>query len=167
LGPINDPVIPRRKGQKGGGEAPVRLCDHCQTYSHASARVCDNCGQEFPRIIKIDVTASTDKVMADDLPEIIEFDVSSVRCAPHHKIGKPDSMRVEYTCGLRTFKEWVCFEHHGYARIKAEAWWRDRSTEPPPATVAEAVAACAALNHPKTIRVWVNSKYQEILAHGW
>jgi hypothetical protein len=32
--------------------------------------------------------------------------------------------------------EWICFEHTGFARTKAEQWWKLRSTEPPPATVA-------------------------------
>jgi DNA repair protein RadD len=167
LGPINDPVIPARKGSKGGGIAPVRLCPECSTYSHASSSHCDQCGYLFPKIIRIDVSASTDRILADDLPSIVEFNVDEVNLFAHHKEGKPDSLRVEYRCGLRVFKEWVCFEHHGYPRVKAEAWWRDRSPVSPPDTINEAILAKNELNHPKTIRVWVNSKHQEILAHGW
>jgi DNA repair protein RadD len=33
-------------------------------------------------------------------------------------------MRVDYYSGLlRVASEWVCFEHTGYARQKAEQWW--------------------------------------------
>src|SRR5262249_52035803 len=35
--------------------------------------------------------------------------------------------------------EWVCFEHTGYPREKAVAWWRRRSRLPVPATAQEAV----------------------------
>src|SRR5690606_34593455 len=49
LGPINDPVIPIPGTRKRPGEAPVRICDVCGTYNHASAPVCMGCGYEFPR----------------------------------------------------------------------------------------------------------------------
>ena len=63
--------------------------------------------------------------------------------AIHQKRGAPPdaprSLRVEYEIGLNQLhSEWVCFEHTGYARGKAEAWWRARSREPVPATAAEA-----------------------------
>ena len=35
--------------------------------------------------------------------------------------------------------EWVCFEHDGYPRYKAECWWRQRSNEPVPETAEAAV----------------------------
>jgi DNA repair protein RadD len=44
LGPINDPVLPKRRGKGGGGTAPVKLCEHCGTYNHASVRFCISCG---------------------------------------------------------------------------------------------------------------------------
>lgn len=40
LGPINDPVKPKRPGEKGAGTAPVKECDVCGSYNHASARYC-------------------------------------------------------------------------------------------------------------------------------
>jgi DNA repair protein RadD len=54
-------------------------------------------------------------------------------------------MRVEYKVGWREFKsEWVCFEHEGYARRKAEAWWKRRSLDPVPDTAEQAVAVAEA-----------------------
>lgn len=53
LGPINDPVIPKRPGQKGKGEAPVKQCPTCKSWNHASARYCGG----LPRI---DITNSTE-----------------------------------------------------------------------------------------------------------
>jgi DNA repair protein RadD len=50
-------------------------------------------------------------------------------------------MRVDYMIGWRNHKsEWVCFEHSGYARQRAVAWWKQRSPDPVPATTAEALA---------------------------
>ncbi len=52
----------------------------------------------------------------------------------------PKTMRVDYKVGFYQFKsEWVCFEHSGYARWKAEMWWQARSLDPVPATAQEAV----------------------------
>ena len=35
--------------------------------------------------------------------------------------------------------EWVCFQHSGFARTKAEQWWEKRSYHPVPETVDEAL----------------------------
>ena len=61
----------------------------------------------------------------------------------HYTHGEPaarPTMRVEYRGGFsRWHREWVCIEHDGYARRKAEHWWRARSVEPFPGSVEEAV----------------------------
>jgi len=163
LGPINDPVIPQKKGKGGGGTAPVRLCPECSSYSHASARTCECCGYEFPTVIKIDAMASIQSVMADDLPVLIDFNVTGVEYSPHHKLGKPDSLRVDYLCGLRRFQEWVCFEHPGYPSHRARQWWADRAENPAPATVGEVLKRTGEIAVPSRIRVWVNTKHPEIM----
>ena len=49
-------------------------------------------------------------------------------------------MRVDYMIGWnRSQSEWVCFEHTGYARDKAVAWWKARSPDPVPDTAQRAV----------------------------
>jgi DNA repair protein RadD len=167
LGPINDPVIPRKKGKGGGGTAPIRLCDVCSTYSHASARICENCGHEFPRTIRVEATAALTSVIADELPQIVEFDVTEIQYDTHHKLGRPDSMKVEYICGLRKFSEYICLEHPGYASVKARAWWEERGLMPLPATTIDALARQSELHIPIKIRVWINTKYPEILGYDF
>lgn len=167
LGPINDPVLPRKKGKGGGGQAPVRLCSECGCYSHASARVCEACGHEFPKITKIEASASYQSVMADDLPQIVEFDVTSIDYACHEKAGKPPSLAVTYYCGLRRFKEWVCLEHAGYASVKAKAWWEERANLPVPDTVANAIDRLHELRPPVKVRVWVNSTHPEVMGYDF
>ena len=42
-------------------------------------------------------------------------DVESVTYSRHKKEGRPDSIKVSYNCGLKTFSEWLCPDHGGYA----------------------------------------------------
>jgi DNA repair protein RadD len=79
-------------------------------------------------------------------------------------------MRVEYRVGLNEYvSEWVCFEHHGYPRAKAEEWWRRRSHDLVPQTAEEAVARaeCGALA--PTLRITVarteGEKHDRIVGH--
>lgn len=47
-GPINDPVIPKRKGDPSGDAPPAKVCPECESVVHASARICPECFHEFP-----------------------------------------------------------------------------------------------------------------------
>ena len=49
-------------------------------------------------------------------------------------------MRVDYKVSWHDYKpEWICFEHSGFARQKAVAWWQRRSPDPVPDTIERAV----------------------------
>ena len=113
LGPINDPVKPSAKGKGKAGEAPVRICPECGVYNHASARTCYVCGIAFTFQSKLFKTASTNELIKNDLPVIEFHDVQMVTRKLHVKQGSPDSIKVGYVCGLKSFSEWVCFEHKG------------------------------------------------------
>jgi DNA repair protein RadD len=43
-----DQVKPKDKMSGGDGEAPVKQCEKCQTIVHAAAKICPECGFEFP-----------------------------------------------------------------------------------------------------------------------
>lgn len=167
LGPIDDPVKPSRPGAKrpGHGAVPVRVCPECSLYCHISERACFFCGHEFPRIVKIDSAATFASPMMEGAPPLVEdFEVDEVQYFVHHKEGSPDSLRVCYTCGFRRFSEYVCLEHSGYARIKARNWWKERSNDPPPETVKEALRNPPE-EEPVRIRVWLRSRFPEILSY--
>lgn len=166
LGPINDPVMPRKKG-KGGGVAPVRECPHCHTYNHASLRFCCECGVEFPLNVKFGVFAGTESIMKDDTPLVEVFDVSKVVYSRHLKQGAPDSILATYYCGLRRFKTYVCIEHQGGAKGLAYRWWKRHTTIEPPISVTGALTLTKHLAVPTQIRVWLNKKYPEILDYGF
>lgn len=170
LGPINDPVIPRKKGEKKG-EAPVKICDDCGSYNHISARHCggypykteEGCGAEFHFQVKIKRAASTDEIIKNDEPIVETFKIDQVTCQVHRKVGKPESIRVNYYCGHQRFVEYVMPEHEGFGRRKALQWWNKRTAIPLPETTEEAIALFDKLDVPTHIRVWVNKPYPEIL----
>lgn len=181
LGPINDPCIPKRKGDKGG-VAPIKICETeklvapargCGGYNHTTARYCDECGAEFKIVPKVYDTAGTDEIIRgtnvpeSDAPQIETFDVINVFYTRQEVKGGKAMLKATYQCGLRQFTELKGFEHGGFAGKLARDWWRMRSTTEPPTTIDDALLMNAALAKPKTIDVNVNKKYPEILSYGW
>lgn len=163
LGPINDPVVPKKKGE-GGGEAPVKKCEVCDTWNHASVRICCNCGNPFTFEVKIKQEASPIELVKGDLPKVAVFKVDHITAREHIKAGKPPMVKMTYFCNLKAFTEFIGFEHGAFFRSRAERWWRARTELPVPATTAEALALLGELPAATHIRVWVNKEYPEILA---
>ncbi len=168
LGPINDPRIPNKKGNKEG-DLPVKLCEACGAYNHISARFCCNCNEPFTFQVKIVAAPGTDEIIrstvTEPMPIIEQFNVLTAVYAKHEgKFGKPPTLKATYFSGMTAFKEYVCLEHPGMAGKIARDWWRRRHKEEPPATVDEALGRISELRTPKTIRVHVNKKYPEILS---
>jgi len=93
----------------------------------------------------------------------------------HHKRNDPTgmappTMRVEYRVGFNAYyREWVCFEHTGYPRRKAEAWWRARAHGPAPQSVDEAVELAEMGALAPTLAITVESKageqYDRVVDH--
>lgn len=185
LGPINDPVKPRKPGDKKGGAAPVKICT-CGIYNHTLAKYCGGipkeqheaaknqgivltgCGKEFEFASPFGTHASNLELIRSnpesDLPINEWFDVQQVIYTRHKKEGKPDSIKVQYICGLqKTFVEWVHIEHAGFARKRAEKWWKNRHAEETPSTVTEALEKIQLSAKPKRILVHTNVKLPEVI----
>jgi DNA repair protein RadD len=167
LGPINDPVIPKKKGSRDG-VAPVKICKHCDAYNHARAVICCCCGMKFEFAEKIVKFADTSELIrrAGKEPEttIETYNVSRAFYFRHQKAGSPPILKVSYVCGLKTYNEYICFEHVGTPRTRAHNWWKQRLFGDPPSTVDEALKHIATLKVPRQIRVWDKGKYKEIVA---
>lgn len=177
LGPINDPVIPRKKGDKVG-EAPIRICECCQMYNHASARFCggqpfptsEGCGNPFTFTTKLKQNASTHELIKSDIPIVEEFFVDTITYSIHHKVGKPPSLKVTYFCNLRRFSEYIHFELPGWGERKSKEWWFSRlptevaPTETPVTTATALEWAPKALRIPTRLKVWTNKPYPEIMS---
>lgn len=162
LGPINDPVIPRMKGASVG-EVPVKICEACGVFNHIKNKTCTNCGKEFSFEIKITKSAALGgELIKSDLPIIERYEVEHVTYTEHIKNGSAPSIRVNYNCGLRSFKEFVFPQLTGLPRHKFHDWWRQRHATVPPATTDDALKIIAELKKPRYISVWVNRKWPSI-----
>lgn len=183
LGPINDPVLPKKPGQQGG-EAPVRICPEnkadikgrigCGTLNHSSAPTCIFCGFIFPlkkeealRVSDEDVFVAP-RTNAKPKSKIEYWDVKQVFYSPHNKAGSPPMIKVIYACANgQSLNEFVCLEHLGNAGRKAREWWRERHQGDVPLTTAAALAQVALLRKPCSLRVETAEKYPKILSLEW
>lgn len=129
MGPI-DTIKGKAKSQKGKSEAPFVVCDACGTRNHAAAFECVECGavlrEKEPEIKQAAVSLAA--ILSSQSSSILTWhNVTAVEYRKHTKPDRPSSLRVDYWSGLRCVaSEWVCFDHVGYARKKADAWWRAR-----------------------------------------
>jgi DNA repair protein RadD len=163
-----------RKGD-GDGEAPAKKCPQCNALIAMGYTTCPQCGFVFPPPERRmhDAKAGTAGILSDQV-EIEEHAVQDVRYSVHEKRDAPPdaprTMRVEYRIGWQRYiSEWICIEHTGYARAKAESWWRRRSNVPVPETAEEAVrlAEAGALcgTQSITVRSVAGEKYDRITGY--
>lgn len=152
-GPVDDVKVKERKGE-GGGEGPVKTCPNCCAQCPAGARVCAECDAEFPPPEK------KANARASDLPVLstgsidgkrtaeTAHDVGEVAFVRHEKKGGGQaSLRVDYFAPAATetsiptkiASEWICIQHEGFARSKAEGWWARNVGTRMPQTVNEAI----------------------------
>jgi len=171
-GPVDAIQIAERDAD-GNGKAPAKECPECQAVIHAAYSVCPDCGYEFPPPDsgKHDAQASDEGILSGQVIDT-EYDVTDVFYSVHTKRGAdedaPKTMRIDYQVGLNDFhSEWICFEHTGWAKQKAVAWWRERSNDPVPATAQHAVdianAGGVAAIRRITVRHMSGEKYDRII----
>lgn len=166
-GPID--AINVKDPSKGDGVAPIKTCPACQSMVPAGALTCEVCGHEFPPRETARHDAKPDEgvsILSGEPappPWLKVYDWSFRR---HRKAGSPDSLCVEFSCGLGgSHRIWVCLEHEGYARARAERWWSDRGGGYAPATVDEGLTRFDELAVPAEIRVRQNGKYTEVVGY--
>jgi DNA repair protein RadD len=168
LGPV-DTIQGRAKKRSGPQEAPYSICPDCGERNAPAALVCIYCqGQirEEEEAAPMDAKVSLAALLssASEIGELIWHDVTRVDYAIHRKEGKPDSLRVDYFSGLlRTASEWVCFDHHGYAKEKAYQWWARRNPNGiQPNNTFVAFGLSKQLSSPSRIATRKNGKYTEV-----
>lgn len=180
LGPVNNPVVssPKGPGKRKGQGAPVRVCPACAEYVHASKPACPACGHKFGLVVRIDGTSSDAEVMTREAqpdPVVGLFKVERVTYHRHKRRNsdKPPSLRVSYyTEGdLPTkFEEWICLEHAGNPRYRAEDWWRDRlpsqwADAPLPESIDQALKWAGHLLIPSHVKVWTNTQRPKVMGY--
>jgi hypothetical protein len=160
-GSIDDPNYGRASVSSGSGGSGVekngrgKECLNCGIDVPAGDKECPECGFRFPDEPKDrhDET-SDDTSTLTGVPDPEEWVVVGVAWGIHTKRNAPPdtprTLRVDYTCqpmysdggnlSQKVVSEWVCFEHGGFARIKAVKWWEARSTHDVPQTIDDAVS---------------------------
>lgn len=171
-GPVD--AIRLTTDDRGEGEAPAKECPQCHALIAAGYQTCPECGHQFPEPNrqKHEAQASTEGILSGQTNRE-EHHVSETTYHVHMKRSDPAApltMRVEYRAGFnRYFREWVCFDHTGYARTKAEAWWRARSVEPVPGGTEEAVELARAGALAPALSITVEKKageqFERVVAH--
>lgn len=170
-GPI-DAVTPPGE-RKGDGEAPIKQCPQeetdatgmagCGSLVHASARVCPDCGFQFPidDSPKITAQAEDTPILSKGKPEPRAVRSRAFR---YHegKRGTP-SVKVTYMCGLTGINEWLCPQHQGFAKTKADQFWlRHGGEKPAPADVLEWIERQSELSATAEIMVRPDGKYWKV-----
>jgi DNA repair protein RadD len=161
FGPVDDPRI-AAKGS-GSGEAPTKVCLECDEIVALAASECPGCGYELPRKARVthDVRADIADILSSARTRFDWIEVEDVEFRKH--IKQTPSLRVSYQCGYMTFSEWICLEHQGFSRLKAEAWWHALADAPVPLTVEEALQREDEIAWPSHIRVEPDGKYWRIV----
>jgi len=173
-GPVDQLRMPDAPG-RGSGEAPAKECPECHTIIAAGYTRCPECGYEFPppERRRHDAQAAADGVLSGQVVDN-EYTVWDIRYSVHTKKDAPPeapkTMRVDYYIGQFTYvSEWICFEHDGFPRWKAEQWWKRRSPDPIPDTAERAVEIAEAGGLAWTEKIVVRStageKYDRIVGY--
>lgn len=179
-GPI-DQIRPKAPGS-GDGEPPRKACPSeetpgaardengqfgCGELIHASAKTCHCCGYVFPPSddVKITVEAADAPVLSTSPPE---SRIVRSRKFWHHpgKDNKPDSVKVSYTIGMSHVPEWLCPQHTGFAKSKADRYWLAHGGQRPfPKTVLEWLERQDELKPTAEILIKPRGKYWDVVGH--
>lgn len=163
--------VDRMRPGTGGKESPSKAdpwkeCPACQEVVERTCDVCPSCGEVFPkreRAVKHNERAADQDILSG--PELVD----GISYSKHEKNdpekGLSRTLRVTYDVGMLKVNEFICLEHQGFPRTKAEAWWRLRVGEPVPATVDDALAHINAngIKEPKKVELEPDGKYWRII----
>lgn len=172
-GPVDAIRILERPG--GTGDAPAKECPECHAVIAAGFATCPQCGYEFPppERQKHEAKATEAGILSGQMTDT-KYEVMDVSFSVHTKRDAtpetPKTMRVDYRLGLSHWQsEFICVEHDGYARQKAESWWQRRSPDPVPDTaeraveIAEAGGLCP--THSITVRTVTGERFDRIVGY--
>ncbi len=122
----------------GGVPVVAATCQNCRESFSRAIKRCPTCGWEIPKLeieqLKIKERhrrlhgdKASKKSILSSMPETYKVDEVTLR--RHRKKENPDSIAVQYRCGVATFKEWICLDHEGFARKKALEWCGKRGID--------------------------------------
>ena len=169
----------------GNDEVRMAVCNACRESFSRATGVCPACGwnipiQEIERLEAVDAVKRmhasriSQQSILSDMPEV--FGVTEVYVSRHRKTGTNDSLLVQYRCGMKYYKEWICLDHSGFVGVNAQKWWRERFGSPiarrPNAlmTVNDALSNMLTsqiiADYTKTVTVKKDGKYNRIVGYN-
>ena len=170
LGPVDAIKGRKKRAKQDDAQAPFAICPECGEHVRpANSMFCPSCGAQIrEEEVEESRAASNAAIMESQVAaKINTYPVTGVHYALHSKEGKPDSVRVDYHSGLRRVaSDWVCVEHGGFARAKAEQWMRQRGG----CIVADCESLLAqedTLSVPSSITINETGRYPNIIRYHW
>jgi len=177
FGPID--MIDVKEPIHGGGEPLAKECPKCRALLPLNVMLCPECGFQFPpreRLKREHEEKAAEAAILSGEVAVESYDVSHTdyqlwekRNAPP---GSPRTVRVTYWLDmLRSYSEWLCPEHTGYARAKFEKWWREHArADCPMPRSAEDVIEFQFMGRVRdtkriTVRTVSGQKYPEVVGH--
>jgi DNA repair protein RadD len=164
----------------GGRPVSLAVCGDCREAFSRAIKRCPICGWEIPkreverleateREKRLHATRASRRSILSNQPET--YTVDEIYVNRHVKPGSPDSLRVQYRCGMSMFREWVCLDHPDYAGRKARDWWRLRigvnKTLPTVNSALEDMFLTQTLAEwTKTITVRKNGRHHEVVDYN-
>ena len=156
--------------ESGAGE------EKCDTPIIGDMERCPSCQEEIERRIAGAFNGSFHRA---EVEPIVRYAVREVKYAQHipKGDGKLPSMVVTYRAdpadsdgggdiSRKYFREWICVEHDGFAKRKADAWWnmRTRNECPDDSYIAVLMANDGCLRTPEYISVQKDGKWDRIVS---
>jgi DNA repair protein RadD len=170
-GPITN-VQPPKKGGKGEGDAPVKICEECDELCHISAKECPACGAPFPVAPPKKLRLQQDDIMGI---EGTDMEVTGWQWRVHtSKASGKEMLKVSYYGGLSDPKvdEYLPVLHEGYAGQKALGKLvelKDKSGAPnnDSGTLEGMVAAMNMGKAPSAIEFKKDGKFFRVIGREW
>ena len=168
LGPIDAINITKKHIEKNEAEkklqAVMKICPSCGAECAAAQKYCYICSHCFVST-SLDVKASNKAILTEDEPPEW-YEIVHVSYNKHIKKNAPDApptLRVTYTTMTSEVSEWICFEHEpgSFANNKAIDWHFERSQEPCPDTVDDALKV--AYKNPSKVLLKRNGRFYEVV----
>jgi DNA repair protein RadD len=158
---------PDKDFEEKEGVVPVKICPNCNANIPISYATCPYCEHVFPiepRESKIANQADKESpILSSQAIDPKWVKVSDWQFSISSKDGKPPYLRIAYRFSFTgTVNEFLCFDHGGYAAIKARRRWIElnggRAAWVPQCTQ-EAFEHCDQLHRPDEIMIVREGKY--------
>lgn len=159
LGPINNPLVKIKGKGKEGGEPITKTCPVCSSILPPAVRFCPDCNHKFEFDHGLTPNSSNAAIIDDGKPHWINVD--HVTYELNTNPGTPTSLKVVYHCGNKKINEWICVEHKGFAKHKADHWVKYRGGSPTNKAI-DLLAQKSNLKEPVKILVAKKNKYYVI-----